>query len=111
METKSCSRCYLEVDVRARKCNHCHSRLPGTLLCRDVEGKKLGAIGLRIRRHCSYHGLAVNVAMDLEPFGRIDPCGYEGLEVTELRALCSVDDVARFRADVTPHLLARLRLG
>jgi lipoyl(octanoyl) transferase len=76
-----------------------------------VEGKKLGAIGLRIRHHCSYHGLAVNVAMDLEPFGRIDPCGYEGLEVTELRALCGVDGVARFRADVTPHLLARLRLG
>ena len=76
-----------------------------------VDGKKLGAIGLRIRRHCSYHGLAVNVAMDLEPFGRIDPCGYEGLEVTELRALCGVDDVARFRADLTPHLLERLRLG
>ena len=76
-----------------------------------VEGRKLGAIGLRIRRHCSYHGVAVNVAMDLTPFGRIDPCGYEGLEVTELRALCGVDDVARFRADLTPHLLTRLRLG
>jgi lipoyl(octanoyl) transferase len=75
-----------------------------------VDGKKLGAIGLRIRRHCSYHGVAVNVAMDLEPFGRIDPCGYEGLEVTDLRALCGVDDVARFRADLTPHLLKRLRL-
>jgi lipoyl(octanoyl) transferase len=76
-----------------------------------VDGRKLGAIGLRIRRHCSYHGLAVNVAMDLTPFSRIDPCGYEGLEVTELRALCGVDDVARFRADLTPHLLERLRLG
>jgi lipoyl(octanoyl) transferase len=75
-----------------------------------VEGKKLGAIGLRIRRHCSYHGVAVNVAMDLEPFGRIDPCGYEGLEVTELRELCGVADVARFRADLAPHLLKRLRL-
>jgi lipoyl(octanoyl) transferase len=76
-----------------------------------VEGKKLGAIGLRIRRHCSYHGLAVNVAMDLAPFGRIDPCGYEGLEVTDLRELCGMEDVGRFRADLTPHLLARLRLG
>jgi lipoyl(octanoyl) transferase len=75
-----------------------------------VSGRKLGAIGLRVRRHCSYHGLAVNVAMDLEPFGRINPCGYEGLEVTDLRALCGVADLARFRADLTPRLLERLRL-
>ena len=74
-----------------------------------VAGRKLGAIGLRVRRHCSYHGLAVNVAMDLTPFDRINPCGYEGLEVTDLRALCGVADLARFRADLTPHLLERLR--
>jgi lipoyl(octanoyl) transferase len=73
-----------------------------------VAGRKLGAIGLRVRRHCSYHGLAVNVAMDLEPFGRINPCGYEGLEVTDLRTLCGVADLARFREDLTPHLLRRL---
>ena len=73
-----------------------------------VAGRKLGAIGLRVRRHCSYHGLAVNVAMDLAPFGRINPCGYEGLEVTDLRTLCGVADLARFRADLTPHLLRRL---
>jgi lipoyl(octanoyl) transferase len=73
-----------------------------------VAGRKLGAIGLRVRRHCSYHGLAVNVAMDLTPFGRINPCGYEGLEVTDLRTLCGVADLARFRADLTPHLLRRL---
>jgi lipoyl(octanoyl) transferase len=75
-----------------------------------VAGRKLGAIGLRVRRHCSYHGLAVNVAMDLEPFERIDPCGYEGLEVTDLRTLCGVADLKRFRADLAPHLLERLRL-
>jgi len=74
-----------------------------------VAGRKLGAIGLRVRRHCSYHGLAVNVAMDLAPFGRINPCGYEGLEVTDLRALCGIADLARFRADLTPHLLERLK--
>jgi lipoyl(octanoyl) transferase len=76
-----------------------------------VDGRKLGAVGLRVRRHCSYHGLAVNVAMDLEPFERINPCGYEGLEVTDLRTLCGIDDVARFRADLKPHLLRRLKLG
>jgi len=74
-----------------------------------VAGRKLGAIGLRVRRHCSYHGLAVNVAMDLEPFRRINPCGYEGLEVTDLRTLLGRADLARFRADLTPHLLERLR--
>jgi lipoyl(octanoyl) transferase len=74
-----------------------------------VDGRKLGAIGLRVRRHCSYHGLAVNVAMDLRPFAGINPCGYEGLEVTDLRTLCGVEDLARFRADFTPHLLSRLK--
>jgi lipoyl(octanoyl) transferase len=76
-----------------------------------VDGRKLGAVGLRVRRHCSYHGLAVNVAMDLTPFERINPCGYEGLEVTDLRSLCGMDEVARFRADLRPHLLRRLRSG
>jgi len=74
-----------------------------------VDGRKLGAIGLRVRRHCSYHGLAVNVAMDLAPFAGINPCGYEGLEVTDLRTLCGIDELARFRADLTPHLLTRLK--
>lgn len=46
---------------------------------------KIAALGLRVRRGCSYHGLALNVAMDLEPFGRINPCGYPGLVVTQLR--------------------------
>ena len=77
----------------------------------DDSGRKLGAVGLRVRRHCSYHGLAVNVAMDLTPFERINPCGYEGLEVTDLRTLCGLSDLARFRADLTPHLLQRLKSG
>jgi len=52
-----------------------------------VDGKKLASIGLRIRRGCSYHGLALNVAMDIEPFQRINPCGYQGLQVTQLSEL------------------------
>jgi lipoyl(octanoyl) transferase len=75
-----------------------------------VDGRKLGAVGLRVRRHCSYHGLAVNVAMDLAPFERINPCGYQGLEVTDLRTLCGMDDLAQFRADLEPYLLTRLNL-
>ena len=49
-----------------------------------VGGKKIASLGLRVRRAGSYHGLALNVDMDLEPFARIDPCGYEGMEVTQL---------------------------
>ncbi len=50
-----------------------------------VNNAKIAALGLRIRKGCSFHGLALNVDMDLEPFSRINPCGYEGLEVTQLK--------------------------
>ncbi|MDH5171710.1 MAG: lipoyl(octanoyl) transferase LipB [Gammaproteobacteria bacterium] len=52
-----------------------------------VDGAKIASLGLRVRRGCSYHGLALNVDMDLEPFGRINPCGYRGLQVTSMAAL------------------------
>jgi lipoyl(octanoyl) transferase len=49
-----------------------------------VHGEKIASLGLRVRRGCSYHGLALNVDMDLEPFQRINPCGYQGLQVTSM---------------------------
>jgi lipoyl(octanoyl) transferase len=49
-----------------------------------VEGKKIGSLGLRVRRGCSYHGLSLNVDMDLEPFSLINPCGLFGMEVTQI---------------------------
>jgi lipoyl(octanoyl) transferase len=52
-----------------------------------VSGAKIASLGLRVRRGCSYHGLALNVAMDLEPFSRINPCGYAGLAVTSMARL------------------------
>lgn len=52
-----------------------------------IDGAKVASLGLRVRRSCSYHGLALNVDMDLEPFQRINPCGYPGLAVTQLRTL------------------------
>jgi len=63
-----------------------------------VEGAKIAALGLRVKRGCSYHGLSFNIDMDLEPFARINPCGYRNLPVTQLRDLgiaLSVDEVAR----------------
>jgi lipoyl(octanoyl) transferase len=52
-----------------------------------VRGAKVAALGLRVRRGCSYHGAALNVDMDLAPFAAIDPCGYPGLAVTQCRDL------------------------
>lgn len=49
-----------------------------------VDGAKIGALGLRVRHGCTFHGLAFNVAMDMEPFSRINPCGYAGLQVTSV---------------------------
>lgn len=69
-----------------------------------MKGKKIAALGLRVRKGRCFHGLALNVDMDLEPFDRINPCGYEGLEVTQLADY--VDDVDFDR--ITQQLLEQL---
>jgi lipoyl synthase len=78
-----------------------------------VKGRKIGSVGIRIRRGSSYHGLAFNVNMDLEPFQRINPCGYAGLQMTQLAALgqpdASVKDVAQAFAPFLTRALAELR--
>ena len=56
-----------------------------------VAGDKIGSLGLRVRRGCSYHGLSLNVQMDLEPFSRINPCGLFGVEVTHMAAFAAVE--------------------
>ena len=73
-----------------------------------VAGRKVASIGLRIRRGCSYHGLAFNVAMDLEPFRRINPCGYRGLEVTDLRTLGVSLELRNAAELLAPYLLGSL---
>jgi lipoyl(octanoyl) transferase len=60
-----------------------------------VAGAKVAALGLRVRRGCTFHGLAFNVAMDLEPFGRITPCGYKGLAVTQVLDLGGPSQLAQ----------------
>jgi lipoyl(octanoyl) transferase len=70
-----------------------------------VNDRKIAALGLRVRKGRSFHGLALNVDMDLEPFSRINPCGYQGLEVTQLSELA---DVADFNA-VEKRLLSHLQ--
>lgn len=73
-----------------------------------VSGRKLGSVGIRIRRHSSYHGLAVNVNLDLEPFRRINPCGYQGLEMTQLAELGGPRSVMAAAEALEPHLLRTL---
>jgi lipoyl(octanoyl) transferase len=73
-----------------------------------VAGRKLGSVGIRIRRHSSYHGLAVNVNLDLEPFQRINPCGYQGLQMTQLAVLGGPDTVEGAAQALEPHLLRAL---
>jgi lipoyl(octanoyl) transferase len=60
---------------------------PGVYVRRNGAEAKIGALGLKVRNGCTYHGVAVNIAMDLAPFSDIDPCGYPGLAVTDVGAL------------------------
>ena len=75
-----------------------------------VAGAKIASLGLRVRRGCSYHGLSLNVAMDLEPFSRINPCGLRGIEVTQIADLAGPIDVGRVRDDLLAALAANYRL-
>jgi lipoyl(octanoyl) transferase len=82
----------------------CRAKAPGVY----VEAAKLASVGIRVRRQGCYHGLALNVNMDLAPFSRINPCGYAGLAMTQLAALGGTSDVQTAAQEITPYLLARL---
>jgi lipoyl(octanoyl) transferase len=69
-----------------------------------VGAAKIAALGLKIKNGCSYHGLALNVAMDLAPFAAINPCGYEGLAVTQLSELCAEPDTETVGEQLLAHL-------
>lgn len=69
-----------------------------------VNGAKIGSLGLRVRRGCSYHGLALNVNMDLEPFSRINPCGLTDTAVTQIVDLDGPADLAVVQADLLDSL-------
>lgn len=75
-----------------------------------IDGVKLASVGLRIRRGCSFHGMALNVDVELEPFSRINPCGFQGLQLTDLARLGADNDLAVVRDKLLPHLLRHLHL-
>jgi len=73
-----------------------------------VDGAKIASLGLRVSRGASYHGLALNLDMDLQPFSRINPCGYAGLAVTRVADLVPVIDRGCVAMDLAEHIAALL---
>jgi lipoyl(octanoyl) transferase len=119
--------CYLLIDVRRRKLgvrdlvtaieqsivqlikaygvvSESKREAPGVY----VDGRKLAALGLRIRKGCSYHGLSLNVDMDLEPFSYINPCGFEGLEVIDMKRLGIDRSMTEVREALTDILIRQI---
>lgn len=76
-----------------------------------VESRKVASVGLRVRRGASFHGMALNVDLDLEPFSRINPCGFSNLEVTDLARLGIDAPRSEIEALLESHLLRHLRMS
>lgn len=70
-----------------------------------VNDEKIASLGLRVRNGRTYHGLALNVDMDLEPFSRINPCGYQGLKMTQIKTLAGPTELSRVSHDLQLNLL------
>ncbi len=84
---------------------------PGVYVLRQGLEHKIASLGLRVRRGCSFHGLALNVAMDLTPFGLINPCGYAGLAVTQVRDCLAPEacpGLAEVETELSRSLLGKL---
>jgi lipoyl(octanoyl) transferase len=89
------------------------SGMPGVYVSLNGNDTKIAAIGLRVANHATYHGLSLNVDMDLEPFSRINPCGYEGLAVTQMHDLrvtdkIDADDINTIGEKLVAHLQRNL---
>ena len=81
---------------------------PGVYVATALGEAKIAALGLKVRNGCTYHGLAVNIAMDLAPFADIDPCGFPGLAVTQLAAFGIARSVETAGAELAPIMAAHL---
>lgn len=76
-----------------------------------VGGAKIAALGIRVRRGCSFHGLAFNVSLDLEPFHRINPCGYAGMQVTSVLDLGGPSGIEAVKSVLLSHLAQQFGLA
>lgn len=73
-----------------------------------VDGAKIASLGLRVRKGCTFHGLALNVAMDLSPFGRINPCGYAGMQMVQSSELGNLRQIAAAKSQIVELFLRQL---
>ena len=76
-----------------------------------VAGAKVAALGLRVRRGCTFHGLAFNVNMDLEPFHRINPCGFQGLQVTQMMDLGGPSSLREVESVLVENLAKQFKMA
>jgi len=88
--------------------SHTAPGMPGVYVNHPGGLAKISAVGLRVARHATYHGLALNVNMDLEPFSRINPCGYAGLASAQMRDYGVSDSMDRVAAKLVSHLIRHL---
>jgi lipoyl(octanoyl) transferase len=84
--------------------------MPGVYVSLKASDAKIAAIGLRVANYATYHGLSLNVDMDLEPFSRINPCGYEGLAVTQMHDLRVTDKIDTISEKLVAHLQRNLNV-
>ena len=76
-----------------------------------VGAAKVAALGIRVRRGCTFHGLSFNIGMDLEPFHRINPCGYQGLQVTSLQDLGGPSGMEAVKPVLLDHVARQFGLA
>lgn len=88
---------------------HYRTDAPGVYVTDDEHEAKIAALGLRVRNGCCYHGLALNIDMDLTPFQAINPCGYAGLAVTQMRDLGVSEPLEIVSEKLSRHLLRVLK--
>ena len=84
------------------------AQAPGVYVDIEQRRHKIGSLGLRVRQGRSLHGLSLNVAMDMEPFARINPCGYSGLAMTQMAALCEQPSVDAIGEELAQRLQVAL---
>ena len=91
-----------------------HAGAPGIYIAQEgsvsleYQGAKIAALGLKVSKGCSYHGLALNVSTDLEAFARIHPCGYEGLRTVDMQTLGIKDNIDIISQNLLGHLQKQL---
>ena len=96
--------CLAELGVLADR----HAGAPGVYVGKDETLAKVAALGLRVRNGCCYHGVSLNVDMDLSPFSAINPCGYAGMAVTQTKDLGIALTPPQAAEALTRHLIAQL---